>query len=184
MTEPAEARRGVIEQALSYTVYAPLGFALEARGLLPRFIDRGRSQILLARVVGKYAVRQGTAGAEGVAIRAQEQAVAVLRRLGVVPSPEPPTRQDPASRAGEQEDGSAGDPATAPPAGSGTGARAAPPIDPGALAIPDYDSLSASQVVPRLAGLTGEELELVRTYEAGTRGRKTILNRIAQLQSA
>ena len=30
------------------------------------------------------------------------------------------------------------------------------------LAIPDYDSLSASQVVPRLAGLTTEELEAVR----------------------
>lgn len=54
--------------------------------------------------------------------------------------------------------------------------------DPDELAIPGYDSLSASQVVPRLAGLAGDELEAVRAYESGKRARKTILNRIAQLQ--
>jgi hypothetical protein len=49
------------------------------------------------------------------------------------------------------------------------------------LAIPAYDSLSASQVVPRLSSLSPAELEAVREYEAAHRGRKTILNRIAQL---
>ena len=34
----------------------------------------------------------------------------------------------------------------------------------------------------RLAGLATEELEAVRSYEGGHRGRKTILNKIAQLQ--
>jgi hypothetical protein len=53
----------------------------------------------------------------------------------------------------------------------------------GGLAIPGYDSLSASQVVQRLAGLVPAELEAVRDYEASTRGRRTILNRIAQLQT-
>jgi hypothetical protein len=50
------------------------------------------------------------------------------------------------------------------------------------LAIPGYDSLSASQVLPRLEGLAADELEAVRAYEAEHRGRKTILGRIAQLQ--
>jgi hypothetical protein len=50
------------------------------------------------------------------------------------------------------------------------------------LAIPGYDSLSASQVVQRLAGLAADELEAVRTYEAATRGRRTILARVSQLQ--
>jgi hypothetical protein len=53
----------------------------------------------------------------------------------------------------------------------------------GDLAIPGYDSLSASQVVPRLSGLEAGELDAVRTYEAAGRGRKTILNKIAQLQA-
>lgn len=52
------------------------------------------------------------------------------------------------------------------------------------LAIPGYDALSASQVLPRLAGLTRPELEAVRAYEEAGRGRKTVLNRIAQLQAA
>jgi hypothetical protein len=51
------------------------------------------------------------------------------------------------------------------------------------LAITDYDSLSASQVLPRLEGLSVEELASVEAYEAEHRGRKTILNKIAQLQS-
>jgi hypothetical protein len=57
----------------------------------------------------------------------------------------------------------------------------APPVD--GLAIPGYDALSASQVVQRLAGLSGDELEAVRSYESATRGRKTILNRVEQLRT-
>jgi hypothetical protein len=49
------------------------------------------------------------------------------------------------------------------------------------LAIPDYDELSASQVVERLEGLDTGELEAVRRYEAAHRGRNTILGKIAQL---
>jgi hypothetical protein len=51
------------------------------------------------------------------------------------------------------------------------------------LAIPDYDSLSASQVVPRLESLSVGELDAVRAYESSHRGRKTILNKIDQLKS-
>jgi hypothetical protein len=51
------------------------------------------------------------------------------------------------------------------------------------LAIPGYDSLSASQVLPRLEGLAADELEAVRAYEAAHRGRKTILGRVTQLES-
>jgi hypothetical protein len=58
-----------------------------------------------------------------------------------------------------------------------------PAPDPGELAIPGYGSLSASQVVERLAGLSAEQLEAVRTYESATRHRRTILSRVAQLQS-
>jgi hypothetical protein len=49
------------------------------------------------------------------------------------------------------------------------------------LAIPDYDELSASQVVERLEGLDAGALEAVRRYEAAHRGRNTILGKIAQL---
>jgi hypothetical protein len=49
------------------------------------------------------------------------------------------------------------------------------------LAIPEYDQLSASQVVERLDGLTPDELDAVREYELAHRGRNTILGKITQL---
>jgi hypothetical protein len=52
---------------------------------------------------------------------------------------------------------------------------------PTSLAIPGYDSLSASQVVQRLEGLSAAELEEVRSHEAGHRQRRTILHRVEQL---
>ncbi len=64
-------------------------------------------------------------------------------------------------------------------------AKAVPaPVAPAvaSLAVPDYDSLAASQVIARLAALAPAELEAVRRYEDATRGRRTILGRIAQLQ--
>ena len=55
----------------------------------------------------------------------------------------------------------------------------APEVD--TLPIPDYDELSASQVVERLDGLDRESLEAIRRYETDHRGRNTILGKIAQL---
>jgi hypothetical protein len=49
------------------------------------------------------------------------------------------------------------------------------------LAIPGYDTLAASQVVQRLSSLRSDELDAIRQYEIATRGRRTILHRIAQL---
>lgn len=170
----ADGEAGPIEQALELCVYAPLGFALEVRSLFPRFVERGRGQIVLARLVGKYAVQHGSTLAGGVAAQAAGQAQDALQRVGIGRSP------------GRGGDG----PPVGPTRGRGpstvgaaTDEPTAPPLDPATLAIPDYDSLSASQVVPRLDGLTTDELEDVRAYEAGTRSRKTILNKIAQLQS-
>ena len=52
------------------------------------------------------------------------------------------------------------------------------------MAIPDYDSLAASQVVPRLASLEPAELAQVLVYEQSHRARQTIINRVRQLQAA
>jgi hypothetical protein len=54
-----------------------------------------------------------------------------------------------------------------------------PEVD--SLPIPGYESLAASQVIPRLAALTTEELRAVGAYEQATRHRQTILHRVAQL---
>ena len=187
------AERSPFERAVDLLVYAPLGLAFTAREELPRLIAKGRSgatgQVGVARVVGKFAVHQGQREAGKLLRQATER----LAAMGF--GPDAAARPGPAGPAGGGAAGAAsggqagpGPAAAARPAGSaerkapaGTG-RDRPAA--GALAIPGYDSLSAPQVVQRLDGLSGAELEAVRAYEAATRGRKTILSRVGQLQSA
>jgi hypothetical protein len=166
--------RPPLEEAIELMVYAPLGFALEARSLLPRFVDRGRNQVAMARVIGKFAVRKGSEDVEAAVVNGQRQIVGLLQLLGVVDGDERPTT-GPSTPADRQ-------PVAVDRPAPLRAVRTDPGIEPTELAIPDYDSLSASQVVPRLASLEASELDVVRRYEEGTRGRRTILAKIAALQ--
>jgi hypothetical protein len=156
-----------IDQALDVFVYAPIGLVFEGPALLPKLIERGKNQVNMARMIGKFAVQQGQSEAPKLAGKLQEQAEGILGLLGLATPSGPPPPAAPTAPAASTE------PATARSSAAADG-----------LAIPDYDSLSASQVVNRLAGLSTAELEAVRTYEAGHRGRKTILNKVTQLQGA
>lgn len=193
-----------LEVALDLLVYAPLGLALEARTLLPTLVERGRNQVTMARMIGQFAVQQGQVEANKRLGPVQEQVEAVLADLGLVdrPAPSRPTRPDrpdasttivttatsatrvsPSDRAAASA-ASAQEPRPADesrPAAAPERADAVPDVS--SLAVPDYDSLAASQVVPRLKALAPDELEAVQAYEAARRARKTILNRIVQLQS-
>lgn len=161
--------KGPVESAVELAVYAPLGVALEVQRLLPTFIERGRQQVQLAKMIGQFAVKQGQQEA-GVRLgRAQAQAEAVLAELGL--------RESDPGIGTASPTAAASPPAEAPtPARSGAGSAE--------LAIADYDSLAASQVIPRLAGLGADELDAVRSYESAHRGRKTILGKVTQLQGA
>lgn len=173
--------RSPLDQALDVMVFAPLGLALEAKDQLPGLIDRGRrhwgSEAGMAKVIGQFAVGKGRREAE----RLVQRATQLLMEFGLVPTPSPVP--DPTADAATAAPGQRRTTAAAP-----TPAAAAPPTaastpSAGHLAIPGYDALSAPQVVSRLDGLSGDELEAVRAYEEATRGRKTILGRVAQLQA-
>src|SRR5579885_1515972 len=160
------------EQLLDVLVYAPLGLLLEARDLLPKLADKGRQrvggQVTVARMVGELAVRQGQRRAEKVLERLRQQNSAGSGAGGAGGAGARPAGGQPAN--GHRAAATVTD--IRPPAAS-------PDPDPvsGSLAIPGYDTLSASQVVPRLEGLSPAELEAVAAYEQATRGRKTDLNR-------
>lgn len=169
MTTP----RSPVDQALDMLLFAPLGLAAVVAEHLPDLADRGRqhwgSQATMAKVVGQFAVGRG-----------RKEASSLLRRVGDLlgpfvarptPTPPAPPRATPSAPAGPEPSS----PATAQ---STAGSDSADD-----LAIPGYDALSAPQVVSRLDGLSAEELEAVRAYEAGTRGRRTVLGRVAQLQA-
>lgn len=164
-----------VEQALDVVLYAPIGLVFSARELLPKLAEKGRSQLGVARMMGQFAVQQGQKEAGKLFDKAQGQARTTIEQLGVFNVGG--NGSTPAGRSGEPAPAPAPAPAD-PPAAPNSGPEAA------SLAIPDYDSLSASQVLPRLSGLSPDELEAVRAYEAEHRGRKTILNRAGQLQSS
>jgi len=171
-------RQDPTEQLLDLLVYAPLGLLMEARDLVPKLADKGRQrmggQVTVARMIGEMAVRQGQ--------RRAEKALQRLREQQAGPSDSAPAGAGATHRPGNGHgppSATAPGPVTSSPATSTGGTPAA-----ASLAIPGYDTLSASQVVPRLEGLSGKELEAIRLYEEATRARKTVLSRIDQLRGS
>ena len=97
------------------------------------------------------------------------------------PAPAPAARATSAPEPAPSSSSSSPAPAPAPASAASNGEPVADAPDVDALPIPDYDELSASQVVERLEGLDHDSLELIRRYEAAHRSRNTILGKIAQL---
>ena len=179
-----------LEKAVELAVYAPVGFVNFMRQMLPGWIEQGRQevnkQVETAKVMGGFALSQGRQDAEKAVMQAAEVVTSITnRRNGATASrPAPPAAapRSPAPTAPTESavstPSSAASPAPTTPSANGDKGPAADQ-----LAIPGYDSLAASQVVQRLAGLSAAELEAVGRYESATRGRRTILNKVGQLQA-
>jgi hypothetical protein len=169
-----------VEHALDLFLYAPIGLLFDGGSLLQQLVEKGRNQVSTARVIGRFAVDVGRTEATKAAGRWQDQAAGVLDFLGDSVIGRPAERPSPAAPR------PAAKTSPAPPVREVAGATSSPATSSSAasLAIPDYDGLSASQVVNRLAGLTPAELAAVQGYELANRGRKTILSKVAQLQGS
>ena len=193
MADEPETGPDPVDQLLDILVYAPLGFVVDARRVVPELAEKGRAQAGTARMIGEFAVSWGNAKLQGALADAQDQAVDLLRRVGVAgperePAPGAPVADTAAGETVPTDEApsapvAAGDEAPAAEAAWLEDRSEHDHAEAESLAIPDYDNLSASQVVPRLDGLTPDELEAVRRYERHHRHRKTILNRVAQLQA-
>ncbi len=181
--DPQEVRspaEQAVEHAFELFVYAPIGLLFEGSSLLPELIAKGKQQVGTARVMGKFFLEQVQKQATQTASRLQDQTAGVIDFLGDSVTPlVPDQHRDEAptpAPADVSETPSARDD------GRATADAVAAGISAASLAIPDYDGLSASQVVNRLASLSPSELTNVQLYEAAHRGRKTILSKVAQLQ--
>jgi hypothetical protein len=160
------------DRLLDLFVYAPAGLALTMAEELPALVEKGRNRIegrvATARMVGQFAVQMGLREAGRRMRRVLEQ-----EPRGAPAGPQSTDTTSPRrSRTADLPVASAPSP-TAP----------VPETRRPELAIPAYDTLSASQVVKRLAGLSTEELEQVAAHERSNRHRATILNRVEQLLS-
>jgi len=150
----AERDDELAEQLLNLFVYAPVGLALEARELIPKLAERGKGQVALTRLAATVAANKGQAEAAKFA----GDFVSALEDLfGMSDTDDEP------------EDDSAAD---------GTADTS------DKLPIDHYDSMTAPQIIALLPDLSEADLAAVATYEQGNRKRVTILNKIAQLQSA
>jgi hypothetical protein len=192
------------ERAVDLFVYAPVGVALYLRDTVPTFVNlfvsRGRAelaqrrqqaqgQVAQAKALGEFAVNFGGPKVrehveKGIAM-ARKGAEAVLGGADETLAPDaaedipPPARHAPSDAVSTPNAS-----ARSEPAGQTSSTGAAPPAPSAStLGIPDYDELSASQVVERLDGLQAGELDAVRAYEEAHRARRTILYKIEQLTS-
>ena len=165
MTEQSE-QRDPIETLLDLLIYAPLGLVTQLDDLLPGLIERGRSQAVLSRTIGEFAVRAGSEKVQGQAEGAQKQLETMLRSLLDLAA----SRLAPEHA--EQAEG--------PPATASTEEAAA---ETGDLPIKNYGTLKAAEIVPMLATLTADQRAVIAGHEASTRNRRTILNRIQQLEA-
>lgn len=152
---------------LDRLVYAPLGLLGEVGSMVPDLAAKGRVRVANAKMMGQFAVQMGRAEATRRTGLLEAQVREFLMGAGLI-------GRDPAPTA------AASPQAAAAPSRGAPVQVVAPPVE--SLAISDYDSLAASQVVSRLPGLTAEQLQEVHDYERSKRGRKTILGKIAQLQ--
>ena len=179
-TNPKTPVEQAVEHAVEVFVYAPIGLLFEGATLLPQLIEKGKSQVTMARMIGQFAVTQGQSEAEKLANRLPGPGHRPPRPLGgstAPPAPVVPNGGHARRRRRLPRPRLRSTPPRSPTR------RPVPTIEADTLAIPDYDGLSASHVVNRLAGLSGVELEAVRLYEMANRGRKTILSKVAQLQA-
>lgn len=177
MSDSREQEPSLLGQVCDIVRYAPIAILLDGPALLPKLAEQGKVHMGNARVLGRRAVRQAEPQARRLLLGLGEQAGELLKVVGLVPPPsddddDEPAASRPRPRVEATEVHDSG--------GNGAAPVAGPAVE--SLAIPDYESLAASQVVNRLPGLTPDELEAVRRYEATNRGRKTILNKVAQLQ--
>jgi hypothetical protein len=169
--------------------------APSAPSVPPEVKRRIDESVGMAKVVaeGGFGVARDVAGSGlGVARDVAGSALAqflAMRANGTEPAPPPPPpRRDAAPEPGASPPPPVATPGPATPATPATPAAGPPdaawrtevPAS-DALPIPDYDELSASQVVERLEGLDHDSLEAIRRYETDHRGRNTILGKIAQL---
>lgn len=192
---PPSGDKSFNERIVEVVLYVPAGIAASLGEELPKLATRGRDvfevRVSSARAVGELVVK---AGADELKRRS---ANLLGNRSARVTKPAPDSSSSSASTGGATEA-----PGTSGSAGAGVGtvriASSTPAADRprvtnrppesnghvpevSTLSIPGFDSLSASQVVQRLDGLNRTELVSVRAYEASTRGRRTILNRVDQL---
>jgi hypothetical protein len=182
--EPVADEPTVSQRLLDVFVFAPAGLMVTAIEEFPRLVERGRERVTgrvtSARTVGSFVVSNGRSQLVKRAEELRKNRSGATDGPPVEPEGAAPPPDAPVVGATSTPSRSASPDMTGPDLAS-PASSSVPNATSLPLAIPGFDTLSASQVVQRLDGLTADELLAVRAHESGHRGRRTILNRVEQL---
>lgn len=197
----AEPEKDPIEQAVELLLYAPVGLIYEYQNVIPQLVKRGKSQVQLARVIGKMAVDRQNIGIDASIEKAVEgllgTAAQVLTDIGESIGLAPPTSSgsETSGSSNGSGDGAPADTSSADASGSeslGSGSlskavdsksSASVKTQPKRLPIARYDELKAKEIIPLLDDLKPAQRSRVGEYERSNRARKTILAKIERLES-
>ena len=187
------------ESPLEFLLRAPVEVGAELSRLVPRLVERTVSQVgflaaladrLGCTVSERLSADQPLAdvlpmprpGARVVsAVDVEPPATGDAPGEGAAPAKKAPAtaKKAPATATATRV---AATQAAAAPTAAPTPTPAPIAVIPGELAIPGYDELAASQVIPRLDALSSDERAAIERHELANRGRRTILNRLHQLR--
>lgn len=184
----SDSENGALEQLTELLVYAPIGLAYEYREVLPKLIARGKSQVQIARIVGRMAAGRARSGSGNGATApgpvgdiltlGSVVAAKAITDLGAQVGLAPPDSTA-AARSKATPDGGARSGDGRGSAAPATDAGDAQPVGP--LPIAGYDTLSAQEIVPLLDDLNAPQRARVRDHEEQNRKRKTILAKLDTL---
>jgi hypothetical protein len=130
---------------------------------VPSAAERVKSEVVLARFLGKMVVDQGVREVRSRLTPHDDESAP-----GRATSPPSPTLDVDRSDEGA-------------PARTAAGVVAVEAPDAATLALADYDHLSSAHIVGKLGGLDADERRAIERYERAGRHRRTILGKLEQL---
>jgi hypothetical protein len=156
-----------IEQLLDLFLYAPIGLMAKGTDAFPELVERGRTQATNARVIGQFALGASNTKARKSIADAEQHLQAFFKII--LESARPSAKKSTSVHDARVAD--------ATPESSATDFESIEDL------VPNYDGLTAAQVLPLLVGKSSEDLDRIEGYEQARRSRKTVLNRIRQLRN-
>lgn len=151
------------DHLLDIFLYAPIGLLSRGAESFPDLAKRGRSNAANARVIGQFALGASNTKARTALADAEKHIAAFMKIVNEAATPKRPA----ANAAADVHDVAE------------TLSEDHPSIND---LIDGYESFTAATILPLLANLSTADLVRVEQFERSNRNRKTILNRIRQLQ--
>jgi hypothetical protein len=155
-----------VEQLLDLILYAPIGLVAKGVDSFPDLAKRGRANAANARVIGQFALGATNTKARSAIADAEQHIAAFLAIVAESASPKRSSSRD-------------------------AGETTTPPAEPVRVTVDElaveeliggYDAMTAAQILPLLSKLDHAQRDQIERYERSHRARKTVLNRLRQLQ--